>query len=66
MEVYDTVSADTLANKDQILLNGEPIELTAEPVDSGDAILIKGFSYESGDNVTYILDPHAMIDLWTT
>ena len=67
MEIYDTVSADTLGTTEtleNILLNGEAIELTEKPIDSGDAILIKGFSYDTGDYVTYILDPHAMVDLW--
>jgi hypothetical protein len=68
LTVIDTVTADTLVPNDQITFMDrkyQEIMLVLTVVDDGGAILITGESYQSGDRVTYILDPFREVDLWT-
>jgi hypothetical protein len=64
MNVYDYVTADTLESGDQILFQNDPMEVS-DIVDSGDSIMVKGYSHLTGDSVTYILTPDAEVGLWT-
>ena len=64
VDVYDYVTADTVEEGDQIIHNNDPIEVRSK-VDSGDAILLKGYSHLTGDSVTYILTPFQEVGLWT-
>lgn len=64
VRVYDIVTADTLEDNDQIIVNGDPIELTSV-LDEGDAILVKGYSHLTGDSVIHILAFDAEVELWT-
>lgn len=64
MNVYDYVTADTVEENDQILYENDPVEVESV-VDSGEVILIKGYSHMSGDKVTYILPADSEVGLWT-
>jgi hypothetical protein len=64
MEIYDYVPLHTVEEQDQILIDEDPVEVL-EKVDSGDSILIRGISYTDGDTVTYILNAHTEVGLWT-
>ena len=71
MEVYDFITADQIEgpnennnNKgDQVFIENDPIEVS-KVVDSGDSILVKGYSHMSGDDVTYILTADMEVGLW--
>ena len=64
MNVYDSITADAVEVGDLILIEFDQIEVT-NVVDSGEAILIKGNSFVSGDNVNYILEADRQVSLWT-
>lgn len=64
MNVYDSITADAVEVGDLILIDFDQIEVT-NVVDSGEAILIKGNSFVSGDNVNYILEADRQVSLWT-
>jgi len=65
MEVYDWVTADTLGDEpnEQIVFENDYIEVS-RVIDSGDAIMVKGYSHITGDDVTYILTPDTEVGLW--
>lgn len=63
MNIYDTVTADSLQENDQILVNDDPIEVDYV-VDEGDSIQIHGFSHLTGDYVTTSLEPLERVSLW--
>ncbi len=68
LTIIDTVSADSLEEGDQITFRDRAyveIMTVRAVVDEGDSILITGDSWQSGDKVTYILDPDRTVDLWT-
>jgi hypothetical protein len=64
VNVYDTIAADTIEADDQILVNGDPIEVTSV-VDDGDSIMVKGYSYNSGDSVIVVLTADSEVELWS-
>lgn len=64
MDVYDFVSADTIDEGDQILYQNDPVEVS-NVIDSGDSIMVKGYSHLTGDSVVYILNPNTEVGLWT-
>lgn len=64
MDVYDFVSADTIESGDQILYQNDPVEVSSV-IDSGEAIVVKGYSHLTGDSVTYILNSDTEVGLWT-
>ena len=64
MEIIDYVAAATIEEGDQILFENDPIEVQSK-VDSVTAIMVKGYSHMSGDNVVYILDPDVEVGIWT-
>ena len=63
MEVTDVITADAIEENDKILYVNDPVEVRTK-IDSGDCILIKGYSHLTGENVTYILDPYVEVELW--
>lgn len=68
MEIYATESVGNLDSDDKIVYTNEEgaddvIELDTK-IDSGDSILLKGYSHISGDNVTYILNADVEVGLW--
>lgn len=67
VEVYDTITADQdISEGDQlfILTANDPIEVT-HSYDEGDTIMVRGYSYLTGDTVTYFLKPTDEVGLWT-
>lgn len=66
MNIIDNISADTIEVGDQILVEGDPIEVThVEESDDLDEIIVKGFSHESGDRETYSLYADDYYDVWS-
>lgn len=63
LNIYDTVSADTVMAGDLIVLDLDYIEVVSV-VDETDAVVITGYSHVSGDNVTNIVPADRMLDLW--
>lgn len=64
VEVIDTVTFDQIEDFDLVLIEGDQIEVTSK-IDDGDSIMVKGYSYITGDNVTYIRTPDTEVELWT-
>lgn len=66
MNIIDNISADTIEVGDQILVEGDPIEVThVEESDDLDEVVVKGFSHESGDRETYSLFADDYYDVWS-
>lgn len=63
MEVYDYVAAATVEAKDQIFYEHDYVEVSSV-IDSGEAIMVKGYSHVTGDTVSYILTPDTEVGLW--
>lgn len=64
VNIYDYVPAHTVEEGDQIAYTNDLIEVT-EKVDSGESIMLRGFSHVSGDSVTYIIGADVEVGLWT-
>jgi hypothetical protein len=66
MEPIDNISADTIEVGDQILIDGDPIEVTFVDKDREDIdeVLIRGYSHESGDTAEYSLFADDYYDVW--
>ncbi len=69
MEIYDYTTLDCVEEGDQIAYTNDEgaddlIEVT-KVIDSGESILIKGYSHTTGDNETYILSPDTKVGLWS-
>lgn len=66
MEIYDYVPAHTLGDEpnEQIAHQNDYIEVY-DVIDSGEAIMVKGYSHISGDTVAIILTPDTEVGLWT-
>lgn len=63
MNIYDTIKADSIEAGDQIIIDGNPIEVN-EVEDEDNFVVVKGFSHEAGDNVTIVLEFDEFVDLW--
>lgn len=67
-EIIDNISADTIEPGDQIIVDGDLVEVT-EVMDDPEAplegIRIVGYSNESGDRVTYDLYFADHFDVWS-
>jgi hypothetical protein len=63
MNIYDKVPAYTVEDRDQVIIDGDPLE-DVEVTDTGDAIIIVGTSNNTGDVEVYSLDPDALVELW--
>ncbi len=62
--IYDFITAgQDLAVNDQIFYNNDYIEIT-ETYTEGDTVVVKGYSYESGDQVVYFIPIDAEVGLW--
>lgn len=65
VNIIDTISADTIEVGDQILIEGDPIEVTyVGETEDIDEIIVKGFSHDSGDSETYSLYADDYFDIW--
>lgn len=65
MNIIDNISADTIEVGDQILIDGDPIEVKS--VSEGediDEVIVKGYSHETGDTETYSLYADDYFDVW--
>lgn len=68
MNVYDTITADQIEVGDQILVDGDPVEVNdvgEDPEAPLEGIRVVGYSHESGDTVTYDLWFGDHVDLWS-
>jgi len=67
MTVIDIVSADTVEENDTIRYTGRRGTITLDvkfpPEDAGDKIRIRGYSHETGENVTVTFRPDQMVDI---
>jgi len=68
INIHDSVPANTLEDGDRVVItNGEGVEDYLENVKvikDTEAVMVKGYSYVTGDNEAYILDWDAMVGLW--
>lgn len=67
IQIIDTVDADEVEVGDQILIDGDPVEVTwvgDDPEAPLEGVRITGWSHESGDTVTYDLWFGDRVDLW--
>ena len=67
MNIIDTIQADQIEVGDQILVDGDPVEVTdvgEDPEAPLEGIRVVGYSHESGDSVTYDLWFGDYVDLW--
>lgn len=66
MEIIDNVSADAIEVGDQIIVEGDYLEVkTVTDSDDIDEIIVSGFSHTSGDIETYHLFADDYFDIWT-
>lgn len=65
MNILDTIDADQIEVGDQILIDGDPIEVDdlGETEDDSE-IIVYGFSHESGDRVSIPLPYDYRVDVW--
>jgi len=60
-----TVSADQIESGDQIIIDGDPIEVTyVGASDDIDEVIVSGFSHETGDQETYSLFGDDEYEVW--
>jgi len=68
MNTYDTINADQIEVGDQILINGDPVEvtdLTDDHVETDvDLLEVTGYSHNTGDLVSYTVGAWDRVDLW--
>jgi hypothetical protein len=67
VEVYDYITADQdISEGDQVYVftTNDPIEVK-EKWEEGDTIVLRGYSYKSGDMETYFLTFDTEVGLWT-
>ena len=48
----------------QLMVEGDPLEYVSID-DNGDTIIISGYSNNTGDRCTYVVDPDSTIYLWS-
>jgi hypothetical protein len=67
IEVYDYVEASTLEDGDQVAIENEEGGIdyleNIQVIKDG-AVMIKGWSWLTGDNATYIVDYDVEVGLW--
>lgn len=63
MDIYDYITADSVEVGDQIFHANDPIEIS-RVIDSGEAIMLKGYSHMTGDDVAYVVTPDTEVGLW--
>lgn len=65
MNIIDNISADTIEIGDQIIIDGDPVEVTiVEPTADPDEVIVYGYSHETGDTARYSLFADDYYDLW--
>lgn len=68
MTVIDTVEACTVEDGDTIRYvtrkhDTFTLDVKGEPLDTGDTIRVRGYSHESGDNVTVVFRPDQRVEI---
>jgi hypothetical protein len=65
INIIDSISADTIANGDQIIVQGDPIEVRGITyTDDIDEVIVKGWSWTEGDVVEHSLYADDYFDVW--
>lgn len=65
MNIIDNISADTIEVGDQIIIEGDPIEVRdIWPSMDIDEIIVRGYSHISGDSEVYSLYADDYYDVW--
>lgn len=63
--ILDTISADSIEIGDQVIIEGDYIEVTyVGETDDIDEIVVKGFSHETGGKETYSLYADDYYQTW--
>lgn len=66
MEIIDYVGAWSVQVNDQILIQGDPVEVKQViETDDPDEIVVKGYSHDTGDSVEYALFADDMFEVWS-
>lgn len=65
MIVIDSISADTIMVGDQVIIEGDPIEVmdivtTMDP----DEVIVIGYSHDTGDSAQYSLYADDYFEIW--
>lgn len=67
MQTFYEVDADQIEAGDQILVYGDPVEVTTvydDPADPLRFIVIAGFSHDTGDSVSYTVRFNESFSVW--
>ena len=65
MNIIDSISADTIESGDQIIVEGDPIEVkSVHDSDDIDEVIVIGYSHVSGDTERYSLYADDYYDVW--
>jgi hypothetical protein len=65
METFYEVDADEVEIGDQIIIDGEPVEVVSlPPAQSIDEIIIRGYSHSTGDRETYTVKYNQRFEVW--
>lgn len=65
-EIIDNISADTIENGDQIIIEGDLIEVkTVEPTSDPDEVLVHGYNNTTGDMESFSLYADDYYDVWS-
>ena len=63
--ILDTISADSIEIGDQVIIEGDYIEVTfVGQTDDIDEIIVKGFSHDTGDREEYSLFADDYYQTW--
>jgi len=64
MEIFYEVDADQIEVGDQVIIYGEPVEVTGIVDDVDDIIVISGFSHTTGDKEIYTVGFNDTFEVW--
>lgn len=65
MNITDTIDADQIEVGDQIIVDGEPIEVShILDSDDNDGIVVRGFSWDDGGSVEREMHYSERVDVW--
>lgn len=66
VDIIDTITADSIEPGDQILIDGDPIEVKrVEETADVDEVVVIGYSHDTGDTERYSLYADDTYDLWS-
>lgn len=66
MIMYDTIVADQIEYGDQVMVEGDPLgDVRTHPHDDPTKMVVRGYSYNSGDMVEYALNRDDTVELWS-